>query len=47
MKNFQTKIVEKIKTHILGSELFSGSGVSYETMQKNVVKPDRPEMTIQ
>jgi len=42
---FQTKLVEKIKTHIL-CVFFSENRAVYEIMWKNIVQPDRPQMTI-
>jgi hypothetical protein len=43
---FQTKVAEKIKTHILCSiTLFQNRAVC-EIMWKNIVEPDRPPMTI-
>jgi hypothetical protein len=42
---FQTKVVEEIKTHILCSIFFLNRTV-YETMWKNIVEADRPQMTI-
>jgi hypothetical protein len=44
----QTKVVEKIKTHILCSVIPpppETRGV-YEITWKNVVEPERPQMTI-
>jgi hypothetical protein len=48
---FQTKVVEKIKTHILCSVTFSfffcfENRAVYEIMWKNTVQPDRPQMAI-
>jgi len=45
---FQTKVVEKIKTYILCSMLFffSENRTVYEIVWKNIVDPDRPQMTI-
>jgi hypothetical protein len=42
---FQTKVVEK-KTHFMFNYFFGGRGVN-ELMWKNMVQPDRPQMTIQ
>ena len=42
---FQTKVVEKIKAHILRLITFDTSTV-YDTMRKNVVHPDRPQIEI-
>jgi len=49
---FQTKVIQKIKkthTHILRSVFFfflENRGVYYEIRCKNIVEPDRPQMTI-
>ena len=45
---FQTKIVDKIKTHILCSVtfFFFENRAVYETMLKNIVKAGRPQKTI-
>jgi len=44
---FQTKVVEKIKTHILYEiAFFSENRAVYEIMWKNTVDPDRRQMTI-
>jgi hypothetical protein len=43
---FQTKVVEKIKTHILSSITFSENRAVYEIMWENVAEPDRPQMTV-
>jgi len=40
---FQTKVVEKIKTHILCSKTFLNRAM-YE-IWKNIVEPDRPQLT--
>ena len=43
---FQTKFVEKIKTHILCSvTFFSEKRALCEVMCKNAVQPDRPQMS--
>jgi hypothetical protein len=40
---FQTKVVEKIKTHILFSvHIFPKIMLFFETMWKDIVEPDRP-----
>jgi hypothetical protein len=44
---FQTKGVEKMKTHILCSMIFSENCTVYEIMSKNVVETERPQMTSQ
>ena len=44
---FQTKFVEKIKTHILSSKtFFYESHAVYEIMWKNMLQRGRPQMTI-
>jgi hypothetical protein len=43
---FQTKVVEKIKTHILGPVTFSEDHAVREIMWKNMVEPDMPQITI-
>jgi len=43
---FQTKVVEKIKTHILYSVNFSENRTLYEIMWKNTVERDGPQMAI-
>jgi hypothetical protein len=46
MRNVSEKIVEKIKTHISCSVIFSENRAVYEIMWKNMVEPDRPQMAI-
>jgi hypothetical protein len=41
-----SKIVEKIKTHILYFITFCRNSAAYEIMWKNMVQPDRAQMTI-
>ena len=44
---FQTKVIEKIKTHISYSIFFFFKNRAvYEIMRKNNVEPDRPQKTI-
>jgi len=43
---FQTKVVEKIKTHFLTKYHVSENVAVYEIMWKNIAEPDRPLMTI-
>jgi hypothetical protein len=45
MGNASNKAIEKIKTHFFGYCLFENRAVR-EIMWKNIVKPDRPQMTI-
>jgi len=42
---FQTKVVEKIKTHILCSIIFFKNRVVYAIMGKKFVEPGRPQIT--
>ena len=42
---FQTKVVEKIKTHFMFRAFFSENGTVHEIMWKNLV-PDRLQVTI-
>jgi len=44
---FQTKFVEKIKTHFMSNNFFSPENLAlYEIMWKNIVEPDRSQMRI-
>jgi len=43
---FRTKVIEKIKTHILCFVLFFFNHAIYEIMWKNIVGPDRPQIKI-
>ena len=43
---FQTDFVENIKTHFLCPVTFSENRAVYEIMWKNIVEPNRPQMTI-
>jgi len=45
---FQTKVLEKIKIHILYSItlFFFENRFGYEIILKNIAEPDRPQMTI-
>ena len=43
---FQTKAVDKIKTHILCPITLSKSRADDEIIRKNTVESDRPQMTI-
>jgi hypothetical protein len=44
---FQTKVVEKIKTHFMFNNSLPEKRALHEIRWKNVVQPDRPQMTIQ
>jgi hypothetical protein len=41
---FQTKVVEKIKKHILCKVTFCENRAVYEIMSKNLVQPEDPQM---
>jgi hypothetical protein len=43
---FQTKFVEKIKTHILCSTTFFRKSYVHEIMLKNTVQPGKPQPTV-
>ena len=44
---FHSKVVEKIKTHILCSVIFSPDNrIVYEIMRKNIPEPGSPQTTI-
>ena len=45
MRNFWTEVV-KNTTHVLCSIIFSENCAVWEIMWKNIVEPDRPQMTI-
>jgi hypothetical protein len=42
----QTKVVEKIKTHFMFNNVSFRNPAAYQIMWKNMVEPDRPQMTI-
>jgi hypothetical protein len=43
---FQTKVIEKLKTHILYSVTFFENHTVYEIMWNNSAERGRPQMTI-
>jgi len=43
---FETKVVEKIKTHIFCSITFFENPAVYEIIWKNIVQRGRPHVTI-
>ena len=46
-ETLQIKVVEKVKIHILCPiTFFSEKPAVYDMMMKNVVEPERPQMTI-
>jgi hypothetical protein len=44
---FQTKVVQKIKTHNCVEQLFSKNYAFYDIMFKNVVESDRLQVTLE
>jgi len=46
LEMLQAKFVEKIKTHIFCSIIFTENLAFYEIMWKNMIEPGRPQMTI-
>jgi hypothetical protein len=46
LKIVQTEVVQKFKTQMLCSVTFSENHAVYEIMWKNMVEPDRPEVSI-
>ena len=46
MKMFQTKVVEKLETHIRSITFFLKNQAIYEIIWKNVVQLVRPQLTI-
>jgi hypothetical protein len=47
LEMYKTVSVGEFKTHILCSRnFFSGNRAVYEIMWKNMVEPDRPQMTV-
>jgi hypothetical protein len=42
---FQTKFVEKIKTHFFVQYIFYENRAIYEAMWKNMAQPDKSQMT--
>jgi hypothetical protein len=43
---FRTKVVEKIKTHFVFNNPPTEYRAVYEIMWKNMVEPDKPQMTM-
>jgi len=41
-KIFRTKVVEKIKTHIMFSDFFLENRTVYEIIWEDIVEPDKP-----
>jgi hypothetical protein len=46
MRNVSDEVVEKVKIYILCSEFCFEKFSAYEVMWKDVVQPDRPQMTM-
>jgi len=46
MRNVSEKVEERVKTNTFSSRTLSESRAVYEIMWKNMVEPDRPQMTI-
>ena len=47
MRNLPKQIVEKIKTYFVFNNFFPENRAVYEVMWKNMVQPDRSQMTVQ
>ena len=47
MKHFLNKIVEKIEKHFTFGNFFSENCVAFELTSKNMVEPEKPQITIQ
>jgi hypothetical protein len=45
-ENFQTKVVEKIKTHIVVSNSYFENRAVYELIWTNIVERGKPQMTM-
>jgi len=43
---FLAKVVEKIKTYFIASDIFSENCSIYEVIWKDMVEPDLPQMII-
>jgi len=46
MRKFQTRVEENIKTYFMFNNFFFETNAIYEIMWKNIVQPDRPQMTL-
>jgi len=46
MRNISDKFVEQIKTHFIYSMIFTENRAVYEIIWKNMVEPERSQMTI-
>jgi hypothetical protein len=44
---FETKVVEKIKTHFMFNNFFSENRAVYVIMSKSMMEPEGPQMTSQ
>jgi len=45
IRNVSDEFVEKINTHFMFSNFFPENLQVYETIRKNIIQPDRPNMT--
>jgi hypothetical protein len=45
-EKLRTQVVQKIKAHFMFNNFFSENHGIYEVMWKNIVQPNRPQMTI-
>ena len=43
---FHTRVLEEIRTYIMFSNFFPENRVVYEIIWKNILQPDRPQVTI-
>jgi hypothetical protein len=46
MRNVAGRVEEKITTHFIFNKFYPENRVVYEATRKNMVQPDRPQMTI-
>jgi len=46
MRNVSDKSLDKIKTHILYSVIFIRKSAVYWIMQRKIIEPGRPRMTV-
>jgi hypothetical protein len=45
MRKFSNKSVDKIKTHFYAQQIFSENRAIFEIKWRNMVQPDKPQMT--
>jgi hypothetical protein len=46
LETFQAKVVEKVRTHFVFNKFLPENHLFYEVIWKNLIEPDRPQMTI-